>query len=62
MSYKDTDGNIYTSIQDVKISEAIAPASGGVETARPRYCRSNHHLHLRGGWYFYLREQEVTLS
>jgi len=58
LSYKDTDGNIYTSVQDVKISSSGAsasPAGGGFSNLLPVAAAIVIVLVFVGGWVYYLR-------
>jgi hypothetical protein len=58
LSYKDTDGNIYTSVQDVKISPSVASASptgGGFSNMLPVAAAIVIVLVFVGGWVYYLR-------
>ena len=58
LSYKDTDGNIYTSVQDVKISSSGAsasPAGGGFSNLLPVAAAIIIVLIFVGGWVYYLR-------
>jgi len=61
LSYKDTDGNIYTSVQDVKISSAGAsasPAGGGFSNMLPVAAAIIIVLIFVGGWVYYLRRNK----
>jgi hypothetical protein len=60
LSYKDTDGNLYTSVQDVKISEVVAnsPASGGSNLLVPVIAVVIVLCICIGGWYFYVRRNK----
>lgn len=61
LSYKDTDGNIYTSVQDVKISSSGMSASqtdGGSSNLLPVAAAIVIVLIFIGGWVFYLRRNK----
>ena len=60
LSYKDTDGNLYTSVQDVKISEVVAnsQASGGSNLLVPVIAVVIVLCVCIGGWYFYVRRNK----
>jgi hypothetical protein len=60
LSYKDTDGNLYTSVQDVKISEVVAnsQASGGSNLLVPIIAVVIVLCVCIGGWYFYVRRNK----
>jgi hypothetical protein len=60
LSYKDTDGNLYTSLQDVKISEVVAnsQASGGSNLLVPVIAVVIVLCVCIGGWYFYVRRNK----
>ena len=57
LSYKDTDGNLYTSVQDVKISALAvnSTASGGSNLLFPLIAVVIVIGACIGGWYFYVR-------
>jgi hypothetical protein len=59
LSYKDADGNIFSSVQDVKISSTGAPviqgADGGSSNLLPVGAAIVLVLIFVGGWAFYLR-------
>ncbi|MFA4860191.1 hypothetical protein [Methanoregula sp.] len=59
MSFKDADGNIYTSVQDVQVS-GITPASTQKSTAPiiPVIAIVIIVAAFAGGWYFYLRKKK----
>jgi hypothetical protein len=62
LSYKDTDGNIYTSVQDVKISSAGLSASateGGSSNMLPVAAAIVIVLVFVGGWIYYLRRNKT---
>jgi len=60
LSYKDADGNLYTSVQDVKISEVVAnsPTSGGSNLLVPVIAVIIVLCVCIGGWYFYVRRNK----
>ena len=60
LSYKDTDGNLYTSVQEVKISEVVAnsQASGGSNLLVPVIAVVIVLCVCIGGWYFYVRRNK----
>jgi len=60
LSYKDKDGNLYTSVQDVKISEVVAnsQASGGSDLIVPVIAVVIVLCVCIGGWYFYVRRNK----
>lgn len=61
LSYKDTDGNIYTSVQDVKISSVGVSASqnaGGSSNLLPVAAAIVIVLIFVGGWVYYLRRNK----
>ncbi len=57
LSYKDSDGNLYTSVQDVKISALAvnSTASGGPNLLFPLIAVVIVIGACIGGWYFYVR-------
>jgi len=58
LSYKDTDGNIYTTVHDVKISssgEAATKAGGAFSNMLPVAAAIAIILIFVGGWVYYLR-------
>ena len=58
LSYKDTDGNIYRSVQDVKISTSgitVSETDGGSSTMLPVAAAIVIILIFVGGWVYYLR-------
>jgi hypothetical protein len=57
LSFKDADGNLYTSLQDVKISALTAnsTASGGPNLLFPLIAVVLVICACIGGWYFYVR-------
>ena len=58
LSYKDTDGNIYRSVQDVKISSSgvsVSPAEGGFSKMLPVAAAIVIILIFVGGWVYNLR-------
>jgi hypothetical protein len=59
LSYKDADGNLYTSLQDVKISGVVAnsQASGGSNLLVPIIAVVIVCVCI-GGWYFYVRRNK----
>ena len=60
LSYKDTDGNLYTSVQDVKIS-ALATNSQNSGTSNllfPLIAVVIVLVACFGGWYFYMRRNK----
>jgi hypothetical protein len=60
MSYKDTDGNLYTSLQDVKISASgTNPQNNGVSNLLfPLIAVVIVLVACIGGWYFYVRRNK----
>jgi len=60
LSYKDTDGNLYTSLQDVKISASgINPQNNGVSNLLfPLIAVVIVLVACIGGWYFYVRRNK----
>jgi hypothetical protein len=60
LSYKDTDGNLYTSLQDVKISAlGTNPAAGGGSGLLFPVIAGVIVLGACiGGWYFYVRRNK----
>jgi len=61
LSYKDTDGNIYRSIQDVKISSSgisNSPAEGSSSNMVPVAAAIVIVLIFVGGWVYYLRRNK----
>jgi hypothetical protein len=60
MSYKDTDGNLYTSLQDVKISASgTNPQNNGVSNLLfPLIAVLIVLVACIGGWYFYVRRNK----
>ena len=61
LSYKDTDGNIYTSVQDVKISSSGVSASqtdSGSSNMLPVAAAIVIVLIFVGGWVYYLRRNK----
>jgi hypothetical protein len=60
LSYKDTDGNIYTSLQDVKISASgTNPQNNGVSNLLyPVIAVVIVLVACIGGWYFYVRRNK----
>lgn len=60
LSYKDADGNLYTSLQDVKISAVgtSATASGGSNLLFPVIAVVIVLGACIGGWYFYVRRNK----
>jgi hypothetical protein len=61
LSYKDADGNIYTSVQDVKISSsgvAASPADGGSSKMLPVAAAIVIVLIFVSGWVYYLRRNK----
>ena len=60
LSYKDTDGNLYTSVQDVKISATTANSqnSGGSNLLFPIIAVVIVLGACIGGWYFYVRRNK----
>jgi hypothetical protein len=59
LSFKDSDGNLYTSVQDVKISALAAnsTASGGPSLLFPLIAVVIVIGACIGGWYFYVRRK-----
>jgi hypothetical protein len=59
LSFKDSDGNLYTSVQDVKISALAAnsTASGGPSLLFPLIAVVVVIGACIGGWYFYVRRK-----
>jgi hypothetical protein len=59
LSFKDADGNLYTSVQDVKISalSANSTASGGPNLLFPLIAVVLVISACIGGWYFYVRRK-----
>ncbi|MCK9592263.1 MAG: hypothetical protein M0Q91_09690 [Methanoregula sp.] len=60
LSYKDSDGNLYTSVQDVKISATTANSqnSGGSNLLFPIIAVVIVLGACIGGWYFYVRRNK----
>jgi hypothetical protein len=60
LSYKDTDGNLYTSLQDVKISASgTNPQNNGVSNLLfPLIAVVIVLVACIGGWYFYVRRNK----
>jgi hypothetical protein len=60
LSYKDSEGNQYTSLQDVKISGvgATSPATGGSNLLFPIIALIIVIGACIGGWYFYVRRNK----
>jgi hypothetical protein len=60
LSYKDADGNLYTSLQDVKISSigSSSNASGGSNLLFPVIAIVIVLGACIGGWYFYMRRNK----
>ena len=61
LSYKDTDGNIYRSVQDVKISASgisVSPADGSSSNMLPVAAAIIIILIFVGGWVYYLRRNK----
>jgi hypothetical protein len=61
LSYKDIDGNIYRSAQDVKISSAgisVSPAEGGSSNLLPVAAAIVIVLIFVGGWVYYLKRKK----
>ncbi len=60
LSYKDTDGNVYTSLQDVKISASgTNPQNNGVSNLLyPVIAVVIVLVACIGGWYFYVRRNK----
>jgi hypothetical protein len=61
LSYKDTDGNIYTSVQDVKISAAAlatSQAAGSSSNMLPVAAAIVVLLIFVGGWVYYLKRNK----
>jgi hypothetical protein len=59
MSYKDSDGNIYTSVQDVQISGlALSSGDKSAPPILPAVAIIIIVIAFAGGWYFYLRKKK----
>ena len=61
LSYKDTDGNIYTSIQEVKISSSgvsVSQADSGSSNMLPVAAAIVIVLIFVGGWVYYLKRNK----
>lgn len=61
LSYKDTDGNIYRSVQDVKISSSgisVSEADSGSSNMLPVAAAIVIVLIFVGGWVYYLRRNK----
>jgi LPXTG-motif cell wall-anchored protein len=61
LSYKDADGNIYTSVQDVKISTSGVTASqtaGSSSNMLPVAAAIVIVLIFVGGWVYYLKRNK----
>jgi len=58
LSYKDTDGNVYRSVQDVKISSSgisVSPTESGSSNMLPVVAAIVIVLIFVGGWVYYLK-------
>ncbi len=60
LSYKDTDGNVYTSVQDVKLSTPVANSQNSVPSNLlfPLIAVVIVVGACIGGWYFYVRRNK----
>jgi hypothetical protein len=59
MSFKDAEGNIYTSIQDVQVSSLpLASAEKSSSPVLPALAIVIIVVVFAGGWYFYLRKKK----